>query len=460
MVIENIVSGKRNLFWVLFHAVLGLISTITPYALIAWFYFIILSNFSNAIIQLRKGKSFIYIALITYLISFEMLGRMTKAYPFIPLELSKYLLPLASIIGVMNSNKRSNNSWLILGICISFGLLFDYSGQRKFTDIINNYFGILAIFLGLFFLSKQRLNRESIIILLKLVLFAILSSLIFCFIKTPDFEDISFTLNANFETSAGAATNQVATVFGLGLFISFYFWYKRITFSGYRIFDIIIGIAFLVQGLLTFSRGGMVVAILCIVLLILKNTNNFNPRNLILAAFGITVVFVVFNLIDDVTGGKLLLRYQGETEGTYNYGAEKTLIKMTSGRSLIFEEDLKLWSQYPIFGCGVGASRLIRGGMNGAKVSSHVELSRLLAEHGVFGLIFFIYLVNLGIKLWRNIKFESWRLILFLLYLIALLTSFHSAMRTFVTPLLIGLSSIGMYNNKKNGTKSIIYRSN
>jgi predicted ferric reductase len=98
--------------------------------------------------------------------------------------------------------------------------------------------------------------------------------------------------------------------------------------------------------------------------------------------------------------------------------------------------------------------------MDGAKVSSHVELSRLLAEHGVFGLIFFIYLINLGVKLWGNIKIDSWKLILFLLYLIALLTSFHSAMRTFVSPLLFALSSIGMYNFRKNGTNSIIHRSN
>ena len=460
MFLESIISGKRNLFWVVFHAVLGIISTVTPFALIFWFYLILISNFNNAIIQLRKGKSFIYIALIAYLISFEMLGRMTKAYPFIPLELSKYLLPTASIIGVMNSIKRGNHLWLILGLFISIGLLFDYSGERKFTDIVNNYFGILAIFLGLFFLGKQSLPREFIEIILRLILFAILPSLVYCFIKTPDIEDITFKLGANFETSGGAATNQVSTVFGLGLFLSFYFWYKRITFSGHRIIDILIGLAFLVQGLLTFSRGGMVVAIICILLLILKNSNKFNPRNIILAVFGIVAVFLVFNVIDDVTGGKLLLRYQGETEGTYKYGAEKTLKKMTSGRSLIFEEDLKLWMNHPIFGVGVGASRLVRGGMEEAKISSHVELSRLLAEHGLFGLIFFISLVNLGFQLWRNIRLESWRLVLFLIYLIALLTSFHSAMRTFVTPLLMALSSIGMYNVKRNIANGIIHRSN
>ena len=460
MVFDSIISGKRNLFWVLFHAVLGVISTVTPFAIIFWFYFILITNFNKAIFQLRKGKSFNYIALVTYLSTFEMLGRMAKADPFIPVELSKYFLPIVSLIGASNSPQKGNKLWLILGAFITIGVLFDYSGQRKFFDIINNYFGILAMILGLHFLNKQNIAYKFIDILLKLIMFSILSCLIYCFIKTPDFEDISFTLNANFETSGGAATNQVSTVFGLGLFLSFYFWYKRIPFSGYRIIDMLLGIAFLVQGLLTFSRGGMVVSIICIFILVLINTNNFKPRNLILTIVSIVAVFFIFNIIDDITGGKLLLRYQGETEGTYNYGVEKDLKKITSGRSLIFEEDLKLWLNNPIFGVGVGASRYIRGGMEGATISSHIELSRLLAEHGVFGLIFFVYLINLGIKLWRNIKIEAWRLILFLMYLIAILTSLHSAMRTFVTPLLMALSSIGIYNVKKNGVNRFIHRSN
>jgi hypothetical protein len=460
MVIESVISGKKNLFWIIFHAVLGVISTVTSFALIFWFYLILISNFNNAIVQLKKGNSFLYIGLIVYLVSFEMLGRMTKADPFIPVELCKYFLPLVSIIGVANSVKKGNHVWLILGAFITIGVLFDYSGQRKFFDIINNYFGVLAMVLGLHFLNKQNINYKFLDIWLKLLVFGILPCLIYCFIKTPDFEDISFKLNANFETSGGAATNQVSTVFGVGLFLCFYFWYKRISFSGYRMIDILLGIAFLGQGLLTFSRGGMIVAVLCILILVLKNTNNFNPRNILLSVIGIISAFIVFNLIDDITGGKLLLRYQGETEGTYNNGVEKDLKKMTSGRSLIFEEDLKLWSNHPIFGVGVGASRYIRGGMNGTTISSHVELSRLLAEHGIFGLIFFIYLINLGIKLWRNIKIDSWRLILFIIYLIALLTSFHSAMRTFVTPLLMALSSIGMNNVKKNGTNGFIHRSN
>jgi len=255
MFFESIISGKNKLSWVIFHALLGLVATITPFALLFWFYLTLITSLNKAINELIKGNSFFYIALISYLTSFEILGRMAQTYPFIPSELSKYLLPLASIIGVLFSQKKSNNLWLILGVLMTIGLLFDYSGERNFFDIVNNYFGILAIFFGLFFLSKQKLSPESINVIFKLILFAALSSLAYCFIKTPNYEDIQFNLNANFETSGGAATNQVSTLFGLGLFLTFYFWYKQIPFSGNRIVDISIGLAFLAQGLLLFLEG-------------------------------------------------------------------------------------------------------------------------------------------------------------------------------------------------------------
>ena len=458
MFFKSLILGKRNLVWLIFHVLLGLICTATPVALIIWFYMVLITNINKAILNLKIGKPFIFIALFTYLIGFEMLGRMAKCSPFIPVETSKYLLILFGLIGTSVTGKYNYN-YLIITVLISISLFMDKMGVRNFSDIINNYFGVLGLCSSLMFLGALKYVDFNIGVVLKLLLFAILSSLVYSFNKTPDFEDIQFTLRANFDTAGGAATNQVSTVFGLGLLICFYFWYNRLVFSGSRYLDLAIGLAFLAQGLLTFSRGGIIVAIICILFFILMNSNNFNPRNLILVAFCMIAVFLVFNLIDDITGGKLLLRYQGETEGTYNYGVEKDLKKITSGRSMIFEEDLKLWSNFPIFGCGVGVSRHIRGGSDDQLVSSHVELSRLLAEHGIFGLFYFIALLNLGINLWRTSKINKSKAVYFILFLIGFLTTFHSAMRTFVTPLLIGLSVIGIQSvNKKN--EAIIHRSN
>ena len=290
------------------------------------------------------------------------------------------------------------------------------------------------------------------------MLFSIIPSLAYSFIKTPDFEDIQFTLSANFATAGGAATNQVSTVFGLGLMLCFYFWYKKIKFSGHRYLDILIGLAFFAQGLLTFSRGGIIVAILAIVFFIILDSGKLNIKIIYLGIVVSILVIFTFNYIDNITGGKLLLRYQGETEGTYNYGAEKDLKKMTSGRSLIFEEDLKLWFSNPIFGVGIGSSRYLRGGTE-QKVAAHIELSRLLAEQGILGLIYFLALTNLGLKLWGRSRIDRSKAIYFILFFVGYLTTFHAAMRTFVTPLLIGLSVIGIQSMKKKNA-NFIHRSN
>ena len=457
MILQSIISGKRNIFWIIFHILLGFICTLTPYALIVWFYWVLTTNINEALINLKLGKPIIYISLISYLIGFEMLGRMTKAYPFIPIELSKYFIIIFSIVGILTMQK-SNKTWFLFGIIAIMHLLIDKSGQRVFYDIINNSFGVLAICFFLSLVLSFKSSNFPIHISLKLLLLAIIPSLFYSFIKTPDFDDIQFGLRANFETSGGAATNQVATVFGLGSMLCFYFWYKKIDFSGYRILDLLFVISFFAQGLLTFSRGGIIVAVLAISVFIIIDSRKINLKIIYLAFIVSILVIFTFNYIDNRTGGKLFLRYQGETEGTYNYGAEKDLKKMTSGRSLIFEEDLKLWFSNPILGVGVGSSRYIRGGSE-EKVSAHIELSRLLAEQGILGLIYFLALTNLGMKLWKISRIDKEKAIYFILFLIGFLTTFHAAMRTFVTPLLIGLSVIGIQSVKKKN-EAIIHRSN
>ena len=386
-----------------------------------------------------------------------MLGRMAKTAPFIPVETSKYLLILFGLIGILIANKFNRN-YMIVIILISISLFIDKSGIRNFSDIINNYFGVLGLCLSIMFLSANEYVNFNINLLLKLLLFAIVSSLVYSFIKTPEFEDIQFGLRANFDTAGGAPTNQVSTVFGLGLVICFYFWYNKLDLTGNKYLDLATGLAFLAQGLLTFSRGGIIVAIFSIIFLVLLTYKRLNSKNLILVLFTTILFSFLFNYIDAITGGKLSLRYQGETEGTYKYGVEKDLKKMTSGRSMIFEEDLKLWLTAPILGVGIGSSRHIRGGTE-ESVSSHIELSRLLAEHGVCGLVYFVVLMNLGLKIWNKSRLDKSKIIYFVLFFIGMATTFHAAMRTFVTPLLIGLSVIGIQSVKKKN-EAIIHRSN
>ena len=96
-------------------------------------------------------------------------------------------------------------------------------------------------------------------------------------IETPNYSELSFSLNADFEASGGFGSNQVATILGLGMFFSFYAWMNKLLFSGLHVLDgFFIGL-FAYQGFLTFSRGGMIIGLIAILFyyLIYRSSKSF-----------------------------------------------------------------------------------------------------------------------------------------------------------------------------------------
>ena len=82
-------------------------------------------------------------------------------------------------------------------------------------------------------------------------------TLIYVIIRTPELALLNFTLNANFQATAGFGSNQVASILGIGMFLSFYAWMNKHLFSGNHSLDgLFIGL-FAYQGFLTFLRGGI-----------------------------------------------------------------------------------------------------------------------------------------------------------------------------------------------------------
>lgn len=454
MILESITSDRRNLFWTLTHIGLGVFCTLTPFALIGWFYIVFLTNLFKANGLLRKKKPAFFLMFFSYLISFEVLDRMAKTSPFIPYELGKYFLVLMGFLGILSLGVRSRKGfWMAL--LITPALFYDLSGQRKFFDIVNYYFAPLAVGLGITFADRMIITKVQLNQILKLIWLGCLTSLVFTFIKTPDLDDITFSLEAQFNTTGGHSSNQVSTILGLGMFLSFYSSFKRYKFSGSRLFDLMILGGFAFQGLLSFSRGGMMVGAAGILLLIFLPDNKVKQngfvrgnKSILIGVIAIFALYGVFEVANNVTGGNLLLRYQGETQGTLLGRKEVTVDHFVSGRLGIFEKDINLWLNHFFTGVGCGSSRYLRD-LDKVGVAAHVELSRLLADHGLLGVVFSVlFFVNLPIKSWLINKESNYRTILFILIVIAILTTFHAAMRTFVTPLFIIIGSLRIVDNE------------
>ena len=365
--------------------------------------------------------------------------------------MSKYLLLFFGLLGVSISGVN-NHKGIWMAILMIPAAFFDMSNQASYFHLIFYFLAPFAIGLIYAFSYQLELSKTDFDQLLKLIWLGCLSSLIFTYIKTPDFEQINFTLKAQFDTTAGHSSNQVSTLLGLGMFLSFYSIYKNLQFSGYRLLDVLILGGFTFQGLLSFSRGGMMVGALGILLLIFipeKNERQKKTNNSLFIAFiSIFVLYGVFEIANQLTGGNLLLRYQGQTEGTLLGTQELTANKFTSGRVDIFSQDINLWlsdSFTILFGVGIGASSFLRE-VNAEPVATHVELSRFLAEHGLLGMIYSLFFFAIPFSVWKANKKSDYRVILTVLTIIAVATTFHAAIRTFVTPLLIVL---GVLNVKK-----------
>ena len=447
MIIEGIINDRKNLFWTFMHIGLGILCTLTPFALIGWFYFILITNISKAVTLLKNGTPAFFILLFSYLVSFEVLDRMAKTSPFIPYEMGKYLLVLMGLLGVLTLGVRAQKG-IWMAILVTPAIFYDFSGQRVFYDLINYYLAPLAVGLGVAFADRLSISKNQLNQILKLVWLGCLSSLVFTYVKTPELDDIAFDLKANFDTTGGHSSNQVSTILGLGMFLSFYSVFNKLKFSGNRALDIIILAGFTFQGLLSFSRGGMLVGSLAILILIFlpdskRQTLYAIPskKPIILALFSLLMLYGIFNATNNITGGNLLLRYQGETQGTLLGSKERNLNQFSSGRIDIFQKDLALWGEYFLTGVGCGVSRYLRDSSNYA-VAAHIELSRLLADHGILGLAFSIIFFSIPYQKWRINKNESQRTILFILLIFAIITTFHAAMRTFVTPLFMIIGSL------------------
>lgn len=443
--IKNILTFKTQLFWIIVHALLGVLSLVSPLPIIAWFY---LSFITSLWVVLRpKTPLSVYIAFLTYHISFELIARMSNTSPIIPYELSKYMFLVLGLIGIFKYRVH-NVPALVMILCLIPSLFLDLSGQVNRQDVIFNLLGPINTGIAILLFSSQSISKSMLKKIIGVAVLPLIAVLCHSFFKAPDLDEVEFELGANMVTSGGFGSNQVSTGLGLASFFIYIFWINKWKFSGNRIFDTFLMVIFILQGLLTFSRGGMVTGFVGIVIVtfFLKRANPFQiqkyrlPKigNYLLPAIGLMIG--VFYLVNVLTNGMLFLRYQGETSGTLSGGKEKDLNLITSGRLDILEGDIDLWLENPVLGVGAGASKYLRQKMNG--VVAHVEFSRLLAEHGLLGAIYFGILIFFAFRLPRSNPDPSIVAIVCAFYTVGVFTSFHAAMRTFVSPLTIGLSMV------------------
>jgi len=446
-VLTYFIKKDKLLLFVGIHFLLGIATAIIPQIIIAWFYLVLITEYE--ILLQKKSNHLYHTALIVYLSGFELIGRMARATPFMPFELSKYFMLSLFIIGIIRYGIKGNAGIIMAALLIP-GFIIDHSDSRDWAKTVFNGFGILNIALGVVYFYKRKIEDEGIRILLRMAAYTLITASAYTFYKTPTFDEIEFTYTTASGTTGGFGPNQVSTAFGLGACLVFILWISKIPLSGKLGIDLSILGLFILQAILSFSRGGVIGGLLGIIVMsvftTLNNENRRKGKNKINVAsvwaklsIGVLIAIIGFIFINNISGEKLLHRYKGETEASIAGQKEITVNTYTSDRYDIFFGDLRLWAEYPIFGTGVGASQTLRDFMI-EETAAHVELSRLLAEHGLLGLIFFIILCFVGSRIFIHNPISIYKAIFGTLFLVALYSTFHAALRTYISPLFLTMT--------------------
>ncbi len=428
---------------------LGVVVTYIPQLLAGWIFLLVLTAAFELITSGNTNGNIHYF--LGYYLGMEILARIAKLSPWVPYESGKYLLFVFLILGILISRKVITNRGsigliIILLLIPSFFLL---TADIEYKDIVFNSLGIINLALGIIYFSRVYLKASEIPSLLRIIVLGIIPVLVSVILKTPDFDDLKFTLSANFDTSAGFGSNQVSTLLSLGFLILALSLLLSIPLFQQRWITIVLMLLFFFRALLTFSRGGLVGAVIVLVLVWLVaylSVSYALPKGLtfIRVASGLMVLSAIFFYTNRLTSNTLLLRYQGETETTLAGTREKDISLLTSNRLDIVISDLTIWSQNFMLGIGPGMSKYSRSGLLATGVAAHIEFTRLLAEHGMFGLVICLILLIYPAILVIRERIGLIKLLQLGLFGYALFTMVHSAMRTNVTPYLFALATISI----------------
>ena len=379
---------------------------------------------------LTDKNSYRPVLIIFYLTGAELLWRGFGASLF--WEFGKYSTSIIMMILIYRYGlNRINNKYgfyFILLLLPSFIVLDQFLRQ----DIAHAIAGPISLGLAITTFSNQNIFIDKLKIYLQALILPIISLFILMLYSTIEHGQIDiYAAYVKEFTTAGIGPNQASNILGLGVFICFLLYFLDLSKRRYYF---IIGFLMLIQTVITHSRGGfwnvLIASFIAGVFLISVRKNRFNYvfSGLI---FSWILYFFIFPKIDDYAGGSLSNRYT-DTD--------------LSQRGLIMITELDAFNKNPLFGIGPGASRKYRLQHFNSPKHTHTEYTRLLAEHGIFGIIYIFLFVIMIFKIFKQ-NYGLSRSISLSLATWSLLFMFHSATRLAAPSIIFGFAS-AKYNLK------------
>lgn len=399
------------------------------------FYYVIKNN--------NKNNEVLYVS--AYLVGAEVFLRMTGGN--LNNEYVKVMVSLLMLLGFALSgfSKSSVVYWIYFLLLIP-AVLVTMTNQEINLEVRKaitfNISGPVCLGLSALYCYQRKLlysQLQNIVVLFGLPIIATLTYLL---LYNPSVRDVVTGTQSNFATSGGFGPNQVATILGLGMFV---FFCQLILMSKSKRITALNAFLFVLttyRAIVTFSRGGVITGFAMVVFVLIAVYLFSNPSGkrklkwIIVFSSMLTMGIWSYSVIQ--TSGLINKRYANQNAG----GRVKK--DRLGGREVIMGTELALFKENPVLGVGIGMGKSYREQMLGQEVASHNEITRLLAEHGMFGIFILLILlltpVILFLKNYHNIYFFSF-------YVFWLLTINHAAMRTAAPAFVYALSLLHVQFN-------------
>lgn len=411
-----------------------------------YFYSIVLYLFYRIISAKPNLKSFEVVRACAYIIGAEVILRMTNSGPFY--EASKYIVIIFSITGLFYSgfNKKASPYLLYIlllipSIYLSLYLL-DISGNVR-KAIAFNLSGPVCLGVSALLCYDLSITKKQLESIVNFIVYPLISTLVFVIMYNPNVAAVSSGTGSNFDTSGGFGPNQMSTVLGLGFFLMTvrFFYFSKTKLVKYL--DLFLILIFAFRAIVTFSRGGVYTAILMILFYIIfqyKSVDKKNKRRMLTSIIiFLSVAILTWIISTDQTNGMIEKRYSNQNA----MGHEKS--DVTTGRGDLFLAEFEEFIANPFLGVGVGRVKDLRFQRTGIHAASHNEISRIISEHGLLGVLALSIL--LLVPLFYRLKNRN-NVLFFSFYLFWLLTINHSAMRIAAPAFIYALSLLHIINDK------------
>ena len=427
---------SQYLKFVVIHLFVGLAIFLVPPISKVYAITIILVGFRYVILRKNANNEALYVA--AYIVGAEVFLRMTQGNFFE--QYAKYGVIGVLIIGMMYRGfSRNSILYWIFGLLLMPGVILSFFTLNFETDIRKaitfNIIGPITLTVSAIYCYQRKISFEQIKKIIDMLAYPLMATLVYMYLYTPSVKDVVTNTESNFETSGGFGPNQVSTILGLGIFVFFVEIVLSSKTSLIRNINILFFVIITFRGIVTFSRGGVitgfVMIIIVVVLLLLYTRSYVKSKIVMLVVFGVIALAGIWAYSSIQTGGLIDKRYANQDAR----GREKAS-KLT-GRERLIESEFNMFLDNPVFGIGVGKNKEYRLETTGVDAASHNEITRMLAEHGMFGLFGLIILLVTPMALYLNNKQN---IFVFSFVVFWLLTINHAAMRLAAPAFIYALS--------------------